>query len=76
MFPTKAVSSVVGIGGMAGAVGGMIFPVFVGYLLDAYKAMGNLQGGYNILFTMCGLTYLITWVIIYMLTRKRSSVSL
>jgi ACS family hexuronate transporter-like MFS transporter len=76
MFPTKAVSSVVGIGGMAGAVGGMIFPVFVGYLLDAYKAMGNLQGGYNILFTMCGLTYLITWVIIHMLTRKRSSVSL
>lgn len=74
LFPTKAVSSVVGIGGMAGAIGGIVFPVFVGGLLDAYKANDNLSGGYNVLFTMCGLTYLVTWVIIHALTRKRKAV--
>ena len=76
MFPKQAVSSVVGIGGMAGAIGGIFFPMFVGYLLDSYKAGGNLTGGYNVLFTMCGITYLITWTIIHFLTRKRSLVTL
>jgi ACS family hexuronate transporter-like MFS transporter len=76
MFPKQAVSSVVGIGGMAGAVGGIFFPMFVGYLLDSYKEADNLSGGYNILFTMCGITYLITWMIIHLLTRKRSIVTL
>ena len=76
MFPKQAVSSVVGIGGMAGAIGGIFFPVFVGYLLDTYKAAGNLSGGYNLLFTLCGVTYFVTWAIIYLLTRKRSIVSL
>lgn len=76
MFPKQAVSSVVGIGGMAGAIGGIFFPMFVGYLLDSYKAAGNLAGGYNILFTMCGITYLFTWTIIHFLTRKRSLVTL
>lgn len=76
MFPKQAVSSVVGIGGMAGAIGGIFFPMFVGYLLDSYKAGDNLTGGYNVLFTMCGITYLITWTIIHFLTRKRSLVTL
>jgi ACS family hexuronate transporter-like MFS transporter len=76
MFPTEAVSSVVGIGGMAGAVGGILFPVLVGYLLDTYKAAGNLTGGYNLLFTICGLTYLTAWVIIHLLTRKHAVVHL
>ncbi len=76
MFPTEAVSSVVGIAGMAGAVGGILFPIIVGYLLDTYKAAGNITGGYNMLFTICGLTYLTAWVIIHLLTRKRSTVSL
>jgi MFS transporter, ACS family, hexuronate transporter len=76
MFPKQAVSSVVGIGGMAGAIGGIFFPMFVGYLLDSYKAAGNLSGGYNVLFTLCGITYFITWTIIHLLTRKRSLVTL
>jgi ACS family hexuronate transporter-like MFS transporter len=76
MFPTEAVSSVVGIGGMAGAVGGILFPVLVGYLLDSYKAAGNLTGGYNLLFTICGFTYLTAWGIIHLLTRKHEVVRL
>jgi MFS transporter, ACS family, hexuronate transporter len=76
MFPTEAVSSVVGIAGMAGAVGGILFPMLVGYLLDSYKAAGHLTGGYNLLFTICGLTYLTAWTIIHLLTRKHEVVSL
>ena len=70
MFPKQAVSSVVGIGGMAGAVGGILFPILVGYLLDSYKAAGNITAGYNVLFTICGCTYLVAWTIIHLLTRK------
>ncbi len=43
MFPKQAVSSVVGIGGMAGAIGGILFPILIGTLLDKYKAIGNLK---------------------------------
>lgn len=76
MFPSEAVGSVTGIAGMAGAVGGILFPLVVGFLLDSYKASGNLTGGYNVLFTICGLTYLIAWSIIHLLTRKHAVVSL
>lgn len=70
MFPKSSVSSVVGIGGMAGALGGIFFPMLVGYLLDLYKLQDNLVGGYNVLFTICGFTYLTTWIIIHLLTKK------
>ncbi|MDQ6479192.1 MFS transporter [Dyadobacter sp. LHD-138] len=76
MFPKQAVSSVVGIGGTAGAIGGILFPMLVGSLLDSYKAMGNLAGGYNILFTICGFTYLTAWLIIHLLTRRSGLVEI
>jgi MFS transporter, ACS family, hexuronate transporter len=76
MFPSEAVSSAVGIAGMAGAVGGILFPMLVGYLLDAYKTAGNITGGYNMLFTICGATYLTAWIIIHLLTRKHSIIKL
>ena len=76
LFPKQAVSSVTGIGAMSGAVGGMLFPLLVGYILDSYKAAGNLVGGYNLLFIICGLTYLVAWIIIHLLTRKSDIVSL
>ena len=70
MFPKESVSSVVGIGGMAGAVGGICFPRLVGYLLDTYKILGNISIGYNILFTICGCMYLFAFTIIHLLIRK------
>jgi MFS transporter, ACS family, hexuronate transporter len=76
MFPKEAVSSVVGIGGMAGALGGILFPILVGNLLDAYKTAGNITAGYNLLFTICGFTYLLAWTIIHLLTRKVEKVKL
>lgn len=74
LFPKQTVGSVVGIGGMAGAAGGILFPILVGSLLDHYKVMGNLTGGYNILFTVCGCTYLVAWMLIHLLTRKTTVV--
>jgi ACS family hexuronate transporter-like MFS transporter len=76
MFPKEAVSSVVGIGGMAGAAGGILFPILIGNLLDTYKKAGNITAGYNLIFTICGFTYLIAWTIIHLLTRKVEKVKL
>jgi MFS transporter, ACS family, hexuronate transporter len=70
MFPKNAVSSVTGIGGMAGSVGGILFPIVVGYLLDSYKAVNNIAGGYNILFMICGCAYLVAWFVMHLFTPK------
>ncbi|UKJ07444.1 MFS transporter [Solitalea lacus] len=70
MFPKQAISSVVGIGGMAGAVGGILFPLFIGFLLDHYKAIGNVMAGYNIIFSICGSAYLLAWIIMHFLVAK------
>ncbi len=68
IVPKNAVSSVVGIGGMAGSLGSTAFPLLVGALLDHYKLIGNIGAGYNILFIICGLAYFIAWGIIHWLT--------
>jgi len=58
-FPKKAVSTVAGIGGLGGAVGGMLAAKGVGILLDNYKSDNHIQAGYNLLFLLCGLAYII-----------------
>ncbi|MDQ6481507.1 MFS transporter [Dyadobacter sp. LHD-138] len=70
LFPKRAVSSVVGIGGFVGSMGSTLFPLVVGSLLDYYKAAGNIGAGYNILFIICGCTYLIAWLCIHLLTKN------
>jgi ACS family hexuronate transporter-like MFS transporter len=40
MFPKKAVGSVVGVGGMAGGIGGVVVTKIGGWLFDAYTATG------------------------------------
>ncbi len=70
IVPKQAVSSVVGIGGMAGSIGSTLFPLLVGSLLDYYKGIDKLGAGYNILFTICGLAYFVAWVIIQILTAR------
>jgi len=74
IFPKRAVSSVVGIGGMAGSLGSTFFPLLVGALLDYYKGTGNIGAGYNILFIICGLAYIIAWLIIHFLTSRMKPV--
>lgn len=76
MFPKKAISSVVGIGGMAGSLGGVLFPYFIGIILDKYKALDNLNGGYNIIFAVCGVAYLLAWGIMHLLAPKMEKVKI
>lgn len=76
MFPKRAVSSIVGIGGMAGSVGGIAFPFFIGWILETYKEAGNLTGGYNIIFTVCASAYLVAWLIMHLLTPRMKIVKL
>lgn len=76
MFPKEIVSSVVGIAGMSGAVGGILFPILVGFLLDYYKVLGDISIGYNIIFTFCGCTYLAVWLIITLLIKRSQNVNI
>jgi ACS family hexuronate transporter-like MFS transporter len=67
LFPAQAVGSVVGIGGMAGAIGGMFMAKIVGYVLQW-------TGSYRIPFFMAGSAYLLALVIIHMLTPRMEPV--
>lgn len=69
-FPRSQVASVMGIGGTAGSVGGMIFPLAVGIVLEHYKAMENLNLGYNLIFMVCASTYLAAWIIMRVMTLR------
>jgi len=70
MFPKKAVASVVGIGGMIGAVGGIIIARTAGLLLDHFKALGTIETGYYIMFIICALAYVIAWALFSLLVPK------
>jgi ACS family hexuronate transporter-like MFS transporter len=74
MFPKNAISSVVGIGGMAGSIGGILFPILVGKLLDFYKNAGDINIGYNLLFVFCGLAYLTAWLLMHLFAPKMEKV--
>ena len=63
-------------GWVAGSVGGILFPILVGYLLDSYKAAGNIGAGYNILFVISGCTYLLAWGIMHFFAPKMEKVNL
>jgi ACS family hexuronate transporter-like MFS transporter len=63
LFPKRAVASVVGIGGMAGAVGGMLIAKIVGYVLQW-------TGSYMIPFFIAGSAYLVALAVIHILTPR------
>jgi len=70
MFPKKAIASVIGIGGMAGGIGGVIISKVGGALFDYYDQLGSIQTGYTIMFVFCACAYLIAWAIIKILVPK------
>lgn len=76
MFPKKAVATVTGIGGMAGAFGGILIAWMAGLLLKHFAALGKIELGYGIMFVVCGLAYLVAWTIINMLAPKMERVEL
>jgi ACS family hexuronate transporter-like MFS transporter len=60
LFPRRAVGSVVGIGGMAGAVGGMLIAKVVGYVLQW-------TGSYLPIFIIAGSAYLTALLMVHLL---------
>ena len=76
VFAKKDVATVVGLGGMAGAIGGMLFPWFSGRLLDQFTASGNVTGGYAILFGICASAYLLSFAIHHLLSPRLEPLSL
>ena len=65
MFPKKAVASVTGIGGMAGAIGGITISQCVGLILQHFTALGKIELGYGIMFIFCGIAYILAWIIMH-----------
>jgi ACS family hexuronate transporter-like MFS transporter len=62
-FPAQAVASVAGMGGMAGAIGGMLIAKIVGYTLQW-------TGSYMVPFLMAGCSYLLALAAIQLLAPK------
>lgn len=63
LFPKRAVASVMGVAGMAGAVGGMLIANIVGYVLQW-------TGSYMIPFFIAGAAYLVALAVIHVLTPR------
>ena len=69
VFPRGAVGSVVGIGGMLGAVGGMVFSKYIGGVLESI-------GTYTPIFIVAGSAYLIALLVVHLLTPKMEPVKI
>jgi ACS family hexuronate transporter-like MFS transporter len=69
VFPRKAIGSVVGFGGTAGAIGGMLISTAAGLILE-------FTGSYMLIFLICGLLYLVAFGIIHLLVPKLESIDL
>jgi ACS family hexuronate transporter-like MFS transporter len=63
MFPRRAVGSVVGFGGMAGAIGGMLIATATGWILQ-------LTGSYYVLFVLAGCMYLTALLVIHLIVPR------
>jgi ACS family hexuronate transporter-like MFS transporter len=68
-FPSQAVGGVVGIGGMAGSIGGMILQASVGYIVFY-------SGSYFTVFVIAASAYLIALLIIHLLEPNLEPVKL
>jgi len=68
-FPAEAVGSVVGIGGMMGALGGMFSAEIIGYSLQ-------LTGSYRVPFLIAGSAYLIALGVVHLLAPRLDPVRL
>jgi len=69
VFPRGAVGSVVGIGGMLGAFGGMAFSKYIGNVLEQI-------GSYTPIFIVAGTAYLVALLVVHLLTPKMEPVQI
>lgn len=77
MFPSGAIATVTGIGGMAGGVGSMLLQkgagnlfVFAGDTNLSFMGFEGKPAGYFIVFIFCAVAYLIGWSLMKMLVPK------
>jgi MFS transporter, ACS family, hexuronate transporter len=71
MFPKNSTASVTGIGGMFGAIGGILLTWLVQKnLFVQYRAMGKIETAYYIMFAICASAYLLAWVIMHFLVPR------
>ncbi|WP_310379969.1 MFS transporter [Flavobacterium sp.] len=75
MFPKKAIASIIGIGGMAGGIGGVLVSKLGGYLFDYYDGLGHIQTGYTIMFLICAVAYSLAWFIMKALVPKYNPIT-
>lgn len=70
MFPRRAVGSVIGLGGFAGGIGGMIMAKSTGLVLDATG------GNYTLIFAACTTVYFIAVLAIHLLSPRLAPATL
>lgn len=63
LFKKEEVASVVGIGGMLGAIGGMIIATVTGFILEY-------TGSYTVPFIICGSAYLVAWTLFSLIVKN------
>jgi ACS family hexuronate transporter-like MFS transporter len=77
MFPKKATGSVTGIGGMAGALGGILLSALVQKnMFVYYRSINKIEVAYYIMFGVCSGAYLIAWLVMHVLVPKMARVEL
>ncbi len=69
VFPRSAVGSVIGIGGMLGALGGMAMAKYAGWVLEGI-------GSYTPIFIVCASMYLLALLVIHVLTPRMEPVKI
>ena len=74
MFPKHSVGSVVGIGGMAGGLGGVLISKSAGWMFDYYDKLGQIYTGYMIMFSFCAVAYLVAWTVMKSLVPRYSEI--
>lgn len=76
MFPKKAVGSVTGIGGMFGALGGILLSVLVQKnMFVYYRSIGQIETAYFIMFCICAGAYVLAWLVMKALVPKHKIIT-
>ena len=75
MFPQRSVASVIGIGGMAGGIGGVALTKLGGWVFDYYKSVNDIRTGYMIMFGICALAYLVAWCVMKALVPRHKEIT-
>ncbi|MCS7018158.1 MAG: MFS transporter [Cytophagales bacterium] len=68
LYPKNAVASMSGLAGMSGAIGGTVFSLLIGYILEE-------TNNYTLIFSGSGLIFLLAWLLLYLLLPQLQTVA-